>query len=514
MTATSQRLTVVGNGLIADTLQSRLPQSDVTSVTRPVTLTASDTWRRPPAPHDTPVIGVHVESGVAVIGPVEEPNRPGCRECVATRRLQAHPWPSGYQALVGSRLDELATRQSGWLTQVAVDVIGAVVIDELTATAAGRPGRTTRAILMIGLDTLEVRRHQFLPDPWCHACASLPDDSAGLAALDLEPQPKIAPDVHRSHRITGERHRFVDTYVDLETGVIPALQRDKRGGLAIASAPFRVPGTDDQDEAGFGCSVDYHTSEAVAVLEALERRAGMRPGRVRTVTYGSYAQMVTTVPDGTEVLDPRSVGLHPESSYSQPGFRYRRYTEAESCAWTWAHSVTRDRAVLVPETLAYYRPRSTIDVQAPFCYDLSNGCAIGSTLVEAVAYGLLEIVERDAFLLTWHAQIPAPRIDLFQGSDDTVRLLATAVKDQTEFDVQVFDTTMEHGIPTVWAMTVAPQGQWPAVVCSAGSGFSLRDATVGALRELGPIVHGMTESRPEDIAGARQMLDDSDLVTS
>jgi ribosomal protein S12 methylthiotransferase accessory factor len=73
----------------------------------------------------------------------------------------------------------------------------------------------------------------------------------------------------------------------------------------------------------------------------------------------------------------------------------------------WAHSFARGEAVLLPERYAYYgldrsshRTEEQI-LDRPFVYEISNGCAIGSCLEEVILHGLLEVAERDAFLMTW-----------------------------------------------------------------------------------------------------------------
>lgn len=496
---------VRGEGRLADALRAALAGSD----TEPFRLEVSDAWSRPPAPIDVARIAIHTEPDTIVIGPLEVPGQPGCSECLSRRRSQAHPAPAAFEEL--ARRAALEQQPSAWLASPAVSTVTAVVAEEHARWIAGEECRTAGAILLVDLRDLVVSRHRVLPDPWCAACGALPDD--GPTPLTLTPQRKIALDIHRTRMITDDLEQLTDAYVDPVTGIIPAIFRDTRGGLAVAAAPFRVPGTSSQSETGFGCSTSYHTSETVAVLEALERRGGLRPGRTRTIARGSYAQLVDSATAGTAVLDPRTVGLHPAKSYDIPGFRFRRFTEHEECSWVWGTSLTHDRPVLVPEFLAYYRA-APMDDEPPFCYDISNGCALGSSLVEAAVHGLLELVERDAFLLTWYARLSVPRLDLDGETDPRIRLTAAAVAGESGYDVQLFDTTMEHGIPSVWAVALGPEGAWPALVCSAGSGFDLRRAVLGALEELGPIVQGLREQGPADEAKARRMIDDPSLVVT
>ena len=42
----------------------------------------------------------------------------------------------------------------------------------------------------------------------------------------------------------------------------------------------------------------------------------------------------------------------------------------------------------------------------------SSGVATGSTREEAIAFGLMELIERDAFVNSWYARVPGRRIDV------------------------------------------------------------------------------------------------------
>ena len=67
--------------------------------------------------------------------------------------------------------------------------------------------------------------------------------------------------------------------------------------------------------------------------------------------------------------------------------------------WVWGYSFLQERPILVPELLAYY----SLGYGEGFVYETSNGCALGGSLEEAIFHAILEVVERDSFLLTWYA---------------------------------------------------------------------------------------------------------------
>ncbi len=69
--------------------------------------------------------------------------------------------------------------------------------------------------------------------------------------------------------------------------------------------------------------------------------------------------------------------------------------------WVWGYSFLKERPILIPELLAYY----SLGYEEGFVYETSNGCALGGSLEEAIFYGIMEIVERDSFLMTWYAEL-------------------------------------------------------------------------------------------------------------
>jgi ribosomal protein S12 methylthiotransferase accessory factor len=225
----------------------------------------------------------------------------------------------------------------------------------------------------------------------------------------------------------------------------------------------------------------YRTSETVALLEALERYGGRAPGGRRSVVRASFAELRDVA------LDPRTLGLHSPEQYAQQGFPFQPFDDGSRCRWVWGYSMARREPILIPLAYAYYGARATDPDDPLFAFEISNGCALGSCVQEAILYGILEVVERDAFLMTWYARLHAARTDLSSARDRSIPMVAAAIEQETGYRVQVFDITMEHGIPSVWAMAVRPPGAAkPALACSAGAHLDPERAVGGARPSLAP----------------------------
>ncbi|MER7505589.1 TOMM precursor leader peptide-binding protein [Nonomuraea pusilla] len=449
---------------------------------------------------DGPVLPLRTELGRVVIGPLERPGVPGCRACVRIRAARVQPDARKAEAVRARH----APAPSQWLTPLATDLVRVLVASETAALAADADPRTAGAVLEIDLATLEITRHRFLPDPLCPHCGGLPPD--GPAELTLRPRRKLGGSP-RTRPV--ELDALLETYVDGRVGMIRPLKSGVQGGLTVAGAmlPIRAGGG---LEPGVGRTRSYTASRLVAVLEALERYGGVSPGGRRTSVTAAYRDI------SGHAVHPDTFGTHPEENYDRPGFAFRRFTEDTVCRWVWGYSFAKAQPVLVPENQVYYYARHLPDGEQPFVFEVSNGCALGSCLEEAILHGLLEVVERDAFLLTWHARREVPVLDPALASDPVLPMQAAAITAETGHRVLCFDTTAEHGIPSVWAMAVDVEhrSDRPATAHAAGAALTLEQAAMNALSELGPLLADVIRRYPEERERAEAMVRDPEQVAT
>lgn len=458
--------------------------------------------------HRVSWLPVRTELGQVIIGPCYSPGAAGCVTCAEQRRSMADDQFAVRQS-VRERYPRLADQPSHWLTALTARTVAAVTAGEVIRWARSQPGQARCALLYVDLGTLAVDTHRFLPDPLCPACGTLPADSPEAARIDLRPRPKPAPGSYRVRQLgDGDLDLLRETYVDEETGLIRRTETFASGSLAVGAATMRTR-SQARAETSWGRTTRYRTSETVAVLEALERYGGMAPGGRRSVVRASFAEV------RDRAVDPRTLGLYAPEQYAQPGFHFQPFDVGRVCRWVWGYSLARHEPVLVPQAYAYYGMHR-IDPDDPlFAFEISNGCALGSCLEEAILYGILEVVERDAFLMTWYARLPVERIDLSSARDRSIPMLADAIEAETGYRVVAFDITMEHGIPSVWAMAVGlPGTDGPALGCSAGAHLDPERAASGALCELGPILTDLIERYPGIAERASAMAGDPSLVTT
>ena len=472
------KIAVLGAG----PLRARLPYPQVENpgrldgdVTGLIVLDGADLDDRHPAGVAVPWLPLRLEAGWVVIGPTVRPGRPGCARCVARRRHR-------------NRRDGQARRELRDQNPVPVDRIPvprpiASAVARLVAGELGADGgRLDLAVLRLSIMDGSLRRHGFLPDPACPRCSRLPDDSREAAVPERVPLPKPAPNVFRMRDLAAEADALFALYVDEETGVVAELDAARLGGVATAVAR-RAPGRRTHDsEHGYGRAGTYAEARLTALMEAVERIAGERPLGRRTVVHGSYRCLAA------DAIAPETLGTPPTEMYRLDGYELEPFSPDRKTAWVWAYSFRRDAPVLVPESVAYYGSPA----RPAWFHETSSGCAVGGTLDEAVLYGLLEVAERDAFLMSWYGRLPLPRVALETATDRRIPVLAETIAAELGCEVMVFAALMEQRVPAFVALAVnRTDPDRPALACAAGSHLDPERAVRSALREVGPLMYGL-----------------------
>lgn len=356
-----------------------------------------------------------VSFGEGVIGPLVRPNTPGCSQCADMRRLIA-----GYDRKEMWELQRRMAVQGGiqrdaWASRTGLLQMAHLIVTETQRVLEGSRARLEERLFLINLKTLKNSCHFFLPEPLCTVCGQLPDDSPTAARISLQPSPKISADNYRCRPIEELKEVLVKDYLDYRTGLLNGKMH--HFVLTFADVVVNMP-LFIGDEGVAGRTHSYEVSELTAILEGLERYCGIEPRGKRTVVYDSYRNLAD------QALNPLKVGVHAKEQYARPDFPFKPFHPDRPMNWVWGYSFLQERPILVPELLAYY----SLGGGDGFVYETSNGCALGGSLEEAIFHAILEVVERDSFLMTWYAQLPLPRLDLNSANDKELQLMVERVR--------------------------------------------------------------------------------------
>lgn len=513
----NDQVLIVGEGLLADFVSAQIaslyPMIHHTDLSENIpkettfAVVLHDAWY--PAIHQKaekrfrqaaiPWFSGFVSFGEGIIGPLVQPHTPGCSQCATTRRLM-----SGYDrkemwSIYQQRLHNKSINSDVWASSTGIIQLAHLINVQIQRVFQGLPTQLENQICLLNLKSLQNTYRSFLPNPTCSMCGTLPDDSPTEACITLKSSPKINSDRYRC-RSLDELKTFLDKdYVDTRTG---CLNRKTQDFISpFASVTVNLP-LFNSDEASAGRTHSYAESELTAILEGLERYCGLTPRGKRTVVHDSYCNVKD------HALHPLTVGVHTDEQYAQAHFPFQSFDPEDPLSWVWGYSLIQNRALLIPELLAYY----SLGQGKGFVYETSNGCALGGSLEEAIFYGILEVIERDSFLMTWYAKLQLPRLNLNSADDQELQLMIQRLQDVAGYDLHLFNATMENGIPSIWALAKNRKSTGMNLICAAGAHLNPIQAAKSAIHELAGMMHLLPKTSTSNQEKYRRMLEDSSLV--
>lgn len=403
------------------------------------------------------------------VGPLQQQAGRGCIACLRHRMRQASPDRDLFDAC-----SRVGLKDSGVpVPPFVAAAVSGFLREEAERLAGGVAPRTLEALFSCSLRTGRFERHPMVPHAACEGCGLLPRDTAENVIRPDQSRSKPDCKSFRAAAIPPDTERIRRRFVDFRTGIILNELR-RNDWLPVSEAKLLVAAPKRMVVPNFGREFDYVAADRVALLEALERYAGLHAQAKVPTVKGSYRELAD------RALDPAALILHSPSACVQADSELTMYTPDLPIQWVWAYSFKQDRPCLVPEQAVYYGS----DVAGPcFLSETSNGCALGASWEEAIFHGLLEVLERDALLLTWYAQLPVPRLSL-QALGSDIRLLD--VIDRAErrgYQVDAFNITTEIGLPSVAAIAWRPDGTGPFACLGAGAHPDPVMACKGAIAE-------------------------------
>lgn len=185
---------------------------------------------------------------------------------------------------------------------------------------------------------------------------------------------------------------------------------------------------------------------------------------------------------GSEAVAPDRFALFHPSQYARPEFPFEPFTRTTRVPWVRGFDLPRGRPAWLPADLVYM-PRlvSPDETVARIGYATSNGAACAVTLEEAILRGLLELVERDAFMLAWTGRLSLPVLDWSADPaflDFERRYLRASGVHYRAVDLSVF-----HDVPTVVGVVRGYPGDAVALGVGAASAPTVQEAWQRALAE-------------------------------
>jgi len=225
--------------------------------------------------------------------------------------------------------------------------------------------------------------------------------------------------------------------------------------------------------AGIGGAGATRAEAAVAAVgEALERYSASYVPQERLV-------VATAAELGEDAVAPERFALFSESQYTTAGFPFRRFTSDSLVAWVEATALPDGARAWVPAELVYLGDARL--GERLIGYATSSGAACAEARVDALERGLCELLERDAFMITWSERITLPLLD-WSDSRELVELDRRFFA-PTGLEYAAVDLSAFHGVPSVLGIARAPRGFPGALGVGAGTAATVERAWFKALAE-------------------------------
>ena len=374
-----------------------------------------------------------------------------------------------------------------------------------------------RKVLILDKMTLQLETVYCNSFPDCESCGTLPVDSLSNAHNLGEVFKKLlsTPRQYRSKSSVEFGQQLENLVLEKNVGIITCLLDYYEGTFPNAVA--MLPLENGKDEPGTGRTSSLVKSRAVAMLEAMERYAGFRPRGKKTIIYESYNSLKEK---GLPVINPYELILN-ENSLSNIGTTANskfKFENNKYYHWVYGYDVLNEEPILLPETYIYYglTLKSKEYNSEIFVYEVSNGCATGSNILESSYFGLLEVIERDNFLTAWYTDRDITEIiytDIVYNSELEESLKNFFFK-YSDFDLHFFDISTELSAITILCTIERkiPDKKKMNFMCAAASDFNIEEAMNRALHEITSIFYGLEKRFEEEYEEISYKSNDMTLI--
>ena len=228
---------------------------------------------------------------------------------------------------------------------------------------------------------------------------------------------------------------------------------------------------------GGGASIDRQLAIAKAIGEAIERYC---PAIYNPQDFYSYTYQEAPF----ACVPPQAFATYTVAQCQQPNFFYVPFEENTPVRWTPAQEWLTGKTIYVPAVCVYIPYTYDIKMgEKPILFSISTGQACHFSFAEAAISGICEVIERDAFTITWQAMLSPPKIRLKSLNAENYELIERFQQSGGR-QVTLLDITMDTGVPTVLAIQQAMTTTLPAILVATAAALTPEEAIRKSLEEL------------------------------
>jgi ribosomal protein S12 methylthiotransferase accessory factor len=227
---------------------------------------------------------------------------------------------------------------------------------------------------------------------------------------------------------------------------------------------------------GGGASRNREAALAKSIGEAIERYCSAIFDREAFPLTSFDAAPFPCVPPG-------EFALYTPDQYSRQKFPFVPFDRSTLVRWAPCKDSKTSDQVYLPSVMIHlpYHFQSKKG-ELPIVQGISTGLACHGTYAEAAISAICEVIERDAFMITWQALLSPPQIRIESISELNQDLVARIQKPWCH--VTLFNITLDLRIPTILSVVRNDLPDAPALIFAAASHPDPEKALQKSLEEV------------------------------
>jgi thiazole/oxazole-forming peptide maturase SagD family component len=225
---------------------------------------------------------------------------------------------------------------------------------------------------------------------------------------------------------------------------------------------------------GQGVSEDIATAFSTALGEMIERAVSGMYDRNRDILEASPAELMKVK---NAVYPPK---YHRVFDVQKERYKELNHHPDRKISWVKGINLVTKEIAYIPRQITSWFSRVHTKKEV-FVHPTTNGAAGYFTKEGAVLRGILELVQRDGFLVHWLTTIP-PRLIIKETLPEHLQKKMEQLQ-AFGISLYVLDIT-SLSIPSVFVAAVSSQADIPQVVLSGASAMTFEEAIQSALKEI------------------------------
>lgn len=163
--------------------------------------------------------------------------------------------------------------------------------------------------------------------------------------------------------------------------------------------------------------------------------------------------------------------------------KFAAFTVDTPLSWVWGYSLIRQEPVLVPACLIYmpYSPCFLDRGEQGIAPAISTGLACARSREESLLKGICEVIERDAFMITWLNRLPMPRVEI--ASSPALHALYRDRLQRDGLNYVLVNMTTDIPVPSFLCLLIDERRSPPMVCVGGASGLNPVQAASKAMLE-------------------------------